>query len=156
MGHFIWVFTLCHSICLEVSGLQWVNKNSKQPVFTKLVSKLMRLVLIAYMTKHQGYKTFMGGSRGVGTGGPNPPEKSQKYRFFSNIGPDRLKNHKATKPAFNVGPILAHFDLYLDQSSRLHHLKNKTKKKPRQSWTPTGKTCMLNSTELFVNVPIII
>ena len=32
---------------------------------------------------------------------PPPPEKSQKYRVFSNTGP--LKNHKATKPAFNVG-----------------------------------------------------
>ena len=35
----------------------------------------------------------MGGSRG-GTGG-------------SNTGPDPLNNHKATKPAFNVGPSLA-------------------------------------------------
>ena len=24
--------------------------------------------------------------------------------FLSNTGPDPLKNHKATKPAFNVGP----------------------------------------------------
>ena len=27
----------------------------------------------------------------------------KKYRVFSNTGPDPLKNHKATKPAFNVG-----------------------------------------------------
>ena len=26
-----------------------------------------------------------------GTGGPDPPRKSQKYRFFSNTGPDPLK-----------------------------------------------------------------
>ena len=48
----------------------------------------------------------MGGSRG-GTGGPDPPEKSQKIGFLSNTGPDLLKNHKATKPAFNVGPLSA-------------------------------------------------
>ena len=36
-----------------------------------------------------------------------PPEKSQKYRISSNTGPDPLKNHKATKPAFNVGLSLA-------------------------------------------------
>ena len=44
-----------------------------------------------------------------GTGGLHPPpEKSQKYKgFLSNTGPDPLKNHKAAKPAFNVGPPLA-------------------------------------------------
>ena len=44
----------------------------------------------------------MGGSRGGGAGGPDPPEKSQKYRV-----PDPLKNHKATKPAFKFGPLSA-------------------------------------------------
>ena len=42
-----------------------------------------------------------------GAGGPDPPEKSQKIGFLSNTGPDLLKNHKATKPAFNVGPLSA-------------------------------------------------
>ena len=43
------------------------------------------------------------------TGGPDPPppEKSQKIGFLSNTGPDPLKSHKATKPAFNVGPLSA-------------------------------------------------
>ena len=45
--------------------------------------------------------------RGGGTGGPDPPEKSQKYRVSFNTGPDFLKNYKATKPAFNVGPSSA-------------------------------------------------
>ena len=45
----------------------------------------------------------MGGSR-EGTGGPDPPEKSQKY---INIGPNPLKKYKATKPAFYVGPSSA-------------------------------------------------
>ena len=46
----------------------------------------------------------MRGSRG-GTG--DPPEKSQNLGFPSNTGLDSLKNHKATKPAFNVGPSSA-------------------------------------------------
>ena len=36
-----------------------------------------------------------------------PPEKSQKYGVLSNFGPDPLKNHKATEPAFNFGPSSA-------------------------------------------------
>ena len=44
---------------------------------------------------------------GGGAGGPHPPEKSQNIGFLSNTGLDPLKNLKATKPAFNVGPSLA-------------------------------------------------
>ena len=41
-------------------------------------------------------------SRGV-TGGPTSPlENHKNIGFLSNTGPDPLKNHKATKPAFNV------------------------------------------------------
>ena len=43
------------------------------------------------------------GGQGVRT----PPERPQKYRVLSNTGLDPLKNQKATKPAFNVGPSLA-------------------------------------------------
>ena len=52
----------------------------------------------------------MHGSRGGGGdsgSGPPPLAKSQKYRFLRNTGPDPLKNHKATKPAFNVWPSSA-------------------------------------------------
>ena len=38
------------------------------------------------------YNHYMGGSRGGGTGGPDPPEKSQKYVSFCNTGPEPLKN----------------------------------------------------------------
>ena len=41
-----------------------------------------------------------------GTGGPDlppPPEKSQKYRVYNNIGLDPLKNQSA----FNDGPSSA-------------------------------------------------
>ena len=43
------------------------------------------------------------GGGGAGDLDP-PPEESQYIGFFGNTGPDPLKNHKATKPAFNVGP----------------------------------------------------
>ena len=44
-----------------------------------------------------------------GAGGPDPPpEKSQILRVSYYSGPDPLKNHKATKPEFNVGPSSAH------------------------------------------------
>ena len=46
----------------------------------------------------------------AGTGGtdPPPPLKIIKYiRFLSNTGQDPLKNHKATKLAFNVDPSSA-------------------------------------------------
>ena len=42
-----------------------------------------------------------------GSGPPPPPEKLQNIGFFSNTRPDPLKNHKATKPAFNIGPSSA-------------------------------------------------
>ena len=39
-----------------------------------------------------------------GTGGPDPPEKSQKIEFLHNSGSDPLKNYEATEPALNVWP----------------------------------------------------
>ena len=51
--------------------------------------------------------SLMGGYRGGNRVSGPPPEKSQKLGFVSNTGQDPLKNHKATKPAFNVGPLSA-------------------------------------------------
>ena len=47
-----------------------------------------------------------GGGGGVMGSGPPPPspEKSQIIGFLGITGSDPQKNHKATKPAFNVGP----------------------------------------------------
>ena len=44
------------------------------------------------------------------TGGPDPPllKNHKIIGFLSNTGLDSAKNHKATKPAFNVGPSSAH------------------------------------------------
>ena len=63
-----------------------------------------------------------------GTGGPDRPtlKNHKNIGFLSNTGPDPLKNHKAAKPAFNVGPSLANdgplivvhvFESYLPSSS---------------------------------------
>ena len=38
---------------------------------------------------------------------PPPPPLEIKKGFLSNTAPDPLKNHKATKPAFNIGPSSA-------------------------------------------------
>ena len=46
-----------------------------------------------------------GGGGGGWTGGRDPPlENHKNIGFLSNTGLDPLKNHKATKPTFNVGP----------------------------------------------------
>ena len=45
--------------------------------------------------------------RDEGEGPDPPPEKLQNIWFLINTGPDPLKNHKAKKPAINVGPPLA-------------------------------------------------
>ena len=45
-----------------------------------------------------------------GGGGIRTPLKNHKnIGFLSNTGSDPLKNHKATKPAFKVGPPSAGF-----------------------------------------------
>ena len=41
--------------------------------------------------------------RGGGGRGRTPLKITKNIGFFSNTGPDPLKNHKAAKPAFNVG-----------------------------------------------------
>ena len=46
-----------------------------------------------------------GGGGGAGSADLPPPRKITKnIGFLSNTGLDPLKNHKTTKPAFNVGP----------------------------------------------------
>ena len=44
---------------------------------------------------------------GQGSDPPPPPKNHKNIGFLSNTGPDPLKNHKAAKPAFNVGTSLA-------------------------------------------------
>ena len=49
----------------------------------------------------------MRGSRGGGGGSAPFPENHKNIGFLSKSGPDPLKNHKAIKPVFNVGPSSA-------------------------------------------------
>ena len=44
-----------------------------------------------------------GGGGGGGQGLQTPLKNRKNIVFLSNTGPDHLKNHKATKPALNVG-----------------------------------------------------
>ena len=43
----------------------------------------------------------------MGGKGSGPPKNHKNIGFLSNIGPDPLKYHKATKTTFNVGPSSA-------------------------------------------------
>ena len=50
------------------------------------------------------------GGRGKGSGPPSPTRKITKNKgFLSNTGPDPLKTHKSTKPAFAGGQMVARF-----------------------------------------------
>ena len=44
---------------------------------------------------------------GWGRGSLPASENHQNIGFLSKSGPDHRKNHKATKPAFNIGPSSA-------------------------------------------------
>ena len=48
-----------------------------------------------------------GEGRGQEIWTPSPLKNHKNIGFFSKTGSDPLKNYKATKPAFNVGPSLA-------------------------------------------------
>ena len=52
-------------------------------------------------------ETIMRGSRGGGGGGRGPGPPLENHKNIGFLSPDPLKNHKATKPAFNVGPSSA-------------------------------------------------
>ena len=105
-----------------------------------------------------------GGGQGVRTPPPPPKKKkkSQNYKVSnSNTGPDSLKNHKVTKPAFNVGPSSARHRNAISSSTRQRNaikiafrwladdgplivecgssLPSSTKKS-FLSWTPSDKT----------------
>ena len=99
---------------------------------------------------------FMCGSRGGATGGPDPTENHKSIGFHSITGLDLLKNHKATKPAFNVGhyrhasetplqwrfagrPIITRFWWFLEPRS-LRKKTKQNKKQTYQSWAPSDKT----------------
>ena len=63
-----------------------------------------------------------------GGGGGGDRESLKK----SKAGPDRLKNHKATKPAYNVGPSAAVYRLTVFRQEQAGPLK-------QNDWGPSPK-----------------
>ena len=103
----------------------------------------------------------MRGSRGgtrVRTPPPPPLKNKKKLGFLSNPGKDPLKNHKATKPAFNVGPswIMALKGIWpafvVFGSPLPHQLTKEKKKKCCQSCTPSDKTFWICGCSLSNNL----
>ena len=68
--------------------------------------------------------TCIGGSRG-GTSGLDPLKNHKNKGFLCNSCPDPLNNHKATKPAFNVGPSSAHQRNATASGPMMAHLKRR-------------------------------
>ena len=85
-----------------------------------------------------------GGDRGSGS--PPPLKNHKNLGFLSNTGRDPLKNYKATKPVFNVGPTFKWCFAGKPMMARLLYwyldpsLPHQLKKKNHQSWNPSGKT----------------
>ena len=71
----------------------------------KMIMWSVSIISIYY--KSISFNTWADPEGRGGQGVRTHPEKSQKLGFPTNTGPDPLKNHKATKPAFNVGPSSA-------------------------------------------------
>ena len=83
-----------------------VNQYDHRP----LVSEEQILSPCGYKEYQQRPLAAMCGSREGGSGPPPPPPPMKNHKnigFLSNSGQDPLKNHKATEPAFNVGPSSA-------------------------------------------------
>ena len=81
----------------------------------------------------------MRGSRKGGGGGRGSGSPIEKIGFLNNTGPDRLKNHKATKPAFNDrlsivcfagGPMMVYSGIWILPP---HHQLKKQKKKKKKT-----------------------
>ena len=69
-------------------------------------TKIQNSKSFSFLNAHMRLQSVGGG----GTEGLDPPplKNHKNIGFLSNTGSDRLKNHEATKPVFNVGPSLAH------------------------------------------------
>ena len=75
------------------------------------------------------------GGQGVWT----PAKNHQKRGFRSNSGPDPLTNHKATEPAFNVGPSSARQPIVAFRSPFPSSIKKLKQKKPVKVGAPLTK-----------------
>ena len=87
------------------------NSNMKQTVsLIKLLLQLqvdLRLCCLHMLFLYEAYHgRIQRGGQGVWT--PSPLKNHKNIGFLNKTCPDPLKNHKAPKPAFYVGPSLAH------------------------------------------------
>ena len=103
------------SYCLASLGSYCLTSQGSY-CLTPLGSYCLSLLDVeAYLPIFLRSKCFLSKSKSVpcadpeGLGGPHPPlsNNHKNIGFLSNTGSDHMKNHKATKPAFNVGPSLA-------------------------------------------------
>ena len=124
---------------------QWYQKRHRTPTTTRQQKHKVKQHALSSLAR----KACMGGSRG-GTLG-SPPEKSQNIGFLCNTGPDPLKIHKATKPAFNVGPSSARQRNAMSMAFRWRACDGPIKnvfgssipfqlKKHYQNWNPSDET----------------
>ena len=89
-----------HKAPLTVLVVKKIYDESILDPFKEVIAWLIEVVLM--ITAHAMHRSS-GGDRGS-----RPPlQNHQNLGFLSNTGPDCLKNHKATKPEFNVGPSSA-------------------------------------------------
>ena len=90
--------------CVEdqsISPAEYTAIGIKFITFVRIYFRLMSLVYSSTPCIRTVTCADSEGGQGVRT--PSP-EKLKNRGFLINAGPDPLKNHKATKPAFNVGP----------------------------------------------------
>ena len=72
---------------------------------------------------------------------PSPPLKNHKTKgFLSKTGPDPLKNYKATKPVFLVGPSSAHHLMVADDGPFIVIFRSSFPSSTKKSWTSSDKT----------------
>ena len=77
--------------------------------FCSIYSSALRTRNFYWSKQYEHWSHWRIQSGGQGWDPPPPHLKNHKnIGFLSNTGLDPLKNHKATKPALNVGPLLAH------------------------------------------------
>ena len=125
--------------------------------YTVRLKQLIQLQRIGYICKFVYHARILMGNRGSEP--PSPQLKNHKKTgFLSNTGPDPLKNHKATQPAFKVWPssvcqqnaILMFYWCLMAVAIDPHFVVFGTsllssEKKLYQSWTPSGKAIWIRA-----------
>ena len=139
----------CSTLCGQLgnhSSVSWTAKTliRRPPSLTSIIAGLT-CHFVGFVSSWVNLRTYLTvnhaqiqrGWQGVWT----PSLKNHKsIGFLSNTGPDPLKNHKATKLAFNVWPS-SWWPTYCGICILTPIInKAKTKQNKRQSWTPSDIT----------------